>query len=75
MKLSSHPGKTICQICRIDCGTTKERIVHATLDHPAGSVPQRFATCPACITDTFLGTTCSCGRPQAAVGAAYGSDS
>jgi hypothetical protein len=63
MSLAVHPGPTVCQFCRVDLGDKNEKRVHATLDHPPGSVPHRFSACPSCAERTFSDVACSCGHP------------
>lgn len=59
--LSSHPGKTVCQFCRLDLGDAIEKRVHASVAHGRGSVPQKFSACNsgACNERVFIGSVCS----------------
>lgn len=60
MTLSNHPGRTVCQFCRSEFVSAREKIVHATLDH-VGDAVWPFAMC-LCGARTFIARPCECGR-------------
>jgi|GEM_PF-2785853 len=57
---SAHPGKTVCQFCRLDLGDVIEKRVHATVTHGRGEQPTRFSACRSgdCNERVFVGSTC-----------------